>query len=271
MRILVTGAHGFLAAAVIADLSAAGHKVATLTRRGPTSSSPDWSVYAADLRDREQTARALAASRFDVVCHLAALTRVRESFDRPIDYWDANVTGTLNLLRAINDNAGLVLASTAAVYGTDVEGALDEGRPVRPGSPYAASKSAAEQIVAQTAESRGVGSTVLRCFNIAGAFAGVTDTDTSRAIPALLRVASGESEAFVINGDGTSRRDYTNVVDAARAFRLAVENCRLGHRTFNVGTGLGISLNDLVNTAQLTLGAPFRSAITRPGPSLSTS
>jgi UDP-glucose 4-epimerase len=252
MHILVTGAHGFLAQAVIAELDAAGHHVATLTRRPPTSTT--FPAYVTDLVDRDQTWRALDGSYFDVVCHLASLTKARESLERPLDYWDANVTGTLNLLRAINDDADLVLASTAAVYGSDAEGALDEDRPVRPGSPYAASKYAAEQIVAATAETRGVRSTVLRCFNIAGAVDGVTDSDTSRAIPALLRAAAGESDAFVINGDGTSLRDYTHVLDVARAFRLSTEHQGYGHHTYNVGTGTGVNLTQLVDSARDVTG-----------------
>ena len=252
MHVLVTGARGFLARAVIADLDAAGHQVATLTRSAPTSTR--FPAYATDLVDRGQTRRVLDGARFDVVCHLAALTKARQSLERPLDYWDANVTGTLNLLRAINDGAHLVLASTAAVYGSDADGALDEDRPVRPGSPYAASKFAAEQIVAATAETRGVRSTVLRCFNIAGAADGVTDTDTTRAIPALLRAAAGESDAFVINGDGRSLRDYTHVLDVARAFRLAVEDQCVGRRTYNVGTGTGVSLSQLVDIARSVTG-----------------
>lgn len=248
MDVLVTGAHGFLARAVIAELDGAGHQVATLTRRPPNSTA--FPAYVTDLVDRDQTRRVLDGTRFDVVCHLAALTKARESVERPLDYWDANVTGTLNLLRAINHDADLVLASTAAVYGSDAEGALDEDRPVRPGSPYAASKYAAEQIITATAQTRGVRSTVLRCFNIAGAVDGATDTDTTRAIPALLRAAAGESDAFVINGDGTTLRDYTHVLDVALAFRLAVEGQSRGHHTYNVGTGTGVSLTQLVDTAR---------------------
>ncbi len=252
MRILVTGAHGFLAQAVIGDLEEAGHQVATLTRRSADGLSR--SAYVADLRDRAQLERELDEAAFDVVCHLAALTKARESLDRPLDYWDANVTGTLNLLRAVNDDAAVVLASTAAVYGSDAEGTLDEDRPIRPGSPYAASKYAAEQIITATAEARGTQSTVMRCFNIAGAVDGITDTDTSRAIPALLRAAAGDSDAFVINGDGSSLRDYTHVLDVARAFRLAIENRRDGQCVFNVGTGTGLSLAELVETARAVTG-----------------
>lgn len=252
MDVLVTGAHGFVAQAVIAELDAAGHQVATLARRPPTSTA--FPAYMTDVVDRDQTRRVLDGTRFDVVCHLAALTKARESLERPLDYWDANVTGILNLLRAINENADLVLASTAAVYGSDAEGALGEDRPVRPGSPYAASKYAAEQIIAATAETHGVRSTVLRCFNVAGAVDGVTDTDTTREIPALLRAAAGESEAFIINGDGSTLRDYTHVLDVARAFQLAVEDQSAGHHTYNVGTGTGVSLTQLVDTAREVTG-----------------
>lgn len=214
----------------------------------------------ADLRDGAAVARAVGGG-FDGVCHLAAVTRVRDSAADPLGCFAVNVTGTLNLLHAL-DAAGsrpaLVFCSSAAVHGGS-EGRLDERAPVRPAGPYATSKLAAEQAIAAQAASGRLSAVTLRCFNVAGAAAGRGDTDPTRIIPRTLAVAAGRAEQVELNGDGGAVRDYAHVLDVAEAFRLALEaagppGC---HRLYTVGTGRGVSLGELVRTARAVTGRPI--------------
>lgn len=150
---LVTGGLSFIGYAVARALDAAGHDVTVLARAssrarplpGPVE------IVRADITDIGTLRSALDGRAFDGVCHLAALTRVRESFERPLEYFETNVGGTANLLRALADGgtspSAFVLASTGAVYGSHASGALTEDQPASPDTPYAASKRAAEQLV----------------------------------------------------------------------------------------------------------------------------
>jgi UDP-glucose 4-epimerase len=127
---------------------------------------------------------------------------------------------------------------------------------IRPTNPYGESKLAAERLIAWQAQTGRLKATVLRCFNIAGGFDGLRDPDTTRIIPKTLAVANGEFDHVTVNGDGSALGEYTHVLDVAEAFRLAVEvPCPddRPHRVYNVGTGLGISVADVIaHVRQLT-------------------
>jgi UDP-glucose 4-epimerase len=248
VRVLVTGGYGFLGRAVVDDLAGRGWDVVVLSRRAGEAGRESVRV---DLLSRNK-ASIVGALRVDAVVHLAALTSVRQSFADPLGYFEANVSGTANLLRGLGQRrVPIVFASTHAVYGSEYEGALSEELPVRPASPYAASKVAAEQLLAWQAKTGAIGSTVLRCFNIAGP----GDPDTSRIIPACLRAAAGEIEHVSVNGDGSAVRDFVHVADVAEAVRLALESTVLGqHRVFNVGTGEGASMAEVVAAAEKVTG-----------------
>jgi UDP-glucose 4-epimerase len=201
-----------------------------------------------------------AVAGVDAVCHLAALTRVRESFADPVTYFEHNVTGTVNLLRAMDAEHArtgralrLVLASTGAVYGAPARQPIPEEETPVPASPYGASKLAAESVAAYHARTGKIGSVTLRAFNISGAVNGRGDTDTSRIIPKALAVAAGHSPCLHVNGDGTALRDYLHVEDFGRACTLALEACEPGtSQTYNVG-GTAASVRDVITvTEQVT-------------------
>lgn len=249
MRVLVTGGSGFVGHAVVRALARAGHAVTVLSHSKQTH--PDAStVVRADLTERAELVSALAGQSFDGVCHLAALTRVRESFAEPLRYYAVNVGGTMNLLSALAANGStpaVVFVSTGAIYGGGAEGRLAETAPARPESPYAASKHAAETLLEYHAQTGAIGAAVLRCFSIAGALDGVGDPDETRILPKALRVAAGLAPAVRINGDGSAVREFTHVLDVADACRLALDAIRLGeHRLYNVGSDLAVSMGGLV-------------------------
>ncbi|MGW4767703.1 NAD-dependent epimerase/dehydratase family protein [Nocardia sp. NPDC004278] len=252
MRTLVTGVNGYLGSAVAATLCAAGHDVVGLVHRERSRVPEGIPIHSADLRDHDALGAALR--EVDLVCHLAGLTRVRESFAGPLDYFAVNVAGTVTLLRAMAA-AGvqrLVFASTASIYGTPERQPMSEDLMDDPPHPYAASKQAAESVIAAQAATGRLDATVLRLFNIAGG----PDPDDTRIVSRILAVAAGADATLNVNGDGTAVRDYLHRDDAARAFVAAATGLpRPGRcRRYNIGTGIGTSVNDLVAAAARVTG-----------------
>lgn len=257
MRVLVTGATGFVGRAVVRQLANAGHSVAGFAR---TPRSSRCELATGDILDRAALEDVVKGA--DAVCHLAALTLVRKSFEQPVRYFEVNVAGTLNLLDAMNaeaERAGrplrLVYASTWAVYGAPKTQPITEAQQPMPSSPYGASKFAAETVIGYQAALGTVNAVTLRAFNVAGAADGQGDTDSSRIIPRVLLAAAGKVDQVNVNGDGSAVRDFVHVCDLARAYAAALEIPEpTGHRVYNVGSGAGISVRDVIATAQKVTG-----------------
>lgn len=269
MRVLVTGAAGFVGQAVVRHLASAGYTPVALIHEAERSFPPGVEVRRADLRSPLEVASAVDG--IDGVCHLAAVTRARESFVEPVRYFQVNVGGTLTLLDVL-DRAKrpirLVFASTAAVYGVAEVQPTNEEQPIAPPTPYAASKYAAELAIAWQAQTGRLGAVTLRMFNAAGASGDVADGDLTRIVPKAIAVASGREEMLEINGDGTAVRDFVHVDDLADAFVLAVEAAEPGeHRVYNVGA-LGASVADVVDAVERASGKklPVRHLPPKPEP-----
>jgi UDP-glucose 4-epimerase len=254
---LVTGGLGYLGHAVTRRLVDTGHQPIVLTSRdGARSRVEGVPAFRADIRDREAMRRVVGNVQPDGACHLAALTRVRDSFESPLDYYDVNVGGTINLLTALADGPAVpvVFASTGAVYGL-CEGHIREDQPTLPTSPYGASKLAAEDLLRYHATSGSIGLVTLRCFNIGGAVDGVGDTDTTRIIPKAIAVAAGLADHLGINGDGKAVREFTHVGDVASALVTALEAAKPGVAgTYNIGSGVESTMLDIVNAVEKTSG-----------------
>ncbi len=263
MRVLVTGAFGFIGTAVTERLALAGHEVVALTHRAPDApvpASPVSQIIHADVHDVDGVRRAVRG--VDAVCHLAALARVRESFARPDEYWQVNAVGTENLVRALAAEAAtggrparFVHASTHAVYGVPPRGPISEDAPLSPSSPYGRSKVAAEESVATSvSDTHTLGAVCLRTFNVAGAAGGRTDMDQTRIIPQALAVAAGRVPALEVNGDGGAVRDFVHVADVASAYLLALAGCQPGTcAVYNVGA-TAASVLDVVTVAEQITG-----------------
>ena len=258
MRVLVTGASGFLGHAVVAALANRGHVVTALSRHSSDVPAKAHRHISADIRSADNLAEAVA--EVDAVCHLAAMARVRDSFTRPLDYWRTNVTGTMNVLEALTRASTpkrLVLSSTAAVYGTPERQPINEDQPPAPGNPYASTKLAADLAAQNVAETGAIGAISLRAFNIAGASGGHADPDRSRLIPKVVALQAGQENELVVNGDGSVVRDYVHVDDMAEAFVLALDACTPGRwRAYNIGGGRRTSIQDVVSATEAVTGRP---------------
>jgi UDP-glucose 4-epimerase len=257
MKVLVTGATGFVGYVVAEALAVAGHEVVGLTRSAralPSSVKP----VSADLLEVASVAGAFRAEQPDAVCHLAALARVRDSRTDPLGYWRMNVGGTLTLLEALSAQEGpgrLVTASTCAIYGEDVPQPITESQVPQPTNPYGSTKLAADRAIADVAATGAIGAVSLRAFNIAGGVGDHADPDTTRLIPKIVAVALGQAPELTVNGDGSVVRDYLHVSDMARAFVDALDACEPGSWTaYNVGSGNRSTIADVIAAAQDVLG-----------------
>jgi UDP-glucose 4-epimerase len=256
MRVLVTGASGFVGYAVATVLTQRGHDVIGLTR-SPTSPLPQQ----VERVHGDLSVQSLLAAVEDVdgVCHLAARTRVRESFTDPLGYWQTNVGGTLALLQAMTTTGArkLVLASTCVVYGDQTSQPINESAAAAPTNPYASSKLAADNAAMDLAGTGTIGAVSLRAFNIAGALPGHPDPDETRLIPRMMAVQRGTALELVVNGDGDAIRDFVHIADMAEAFALALDACEPGTaRVYNIGSGRPTRVRDVINMVEQVTGTP---------------
>jgi nucleoside-diphosphate-sugar epimerase len=254
VRVLVTGAGGYVGSAVVTALTAAGHEPVAMTHHDAHRLPSGVETRAADLRDPATLGPAVRG--VDAVCHLAGLTRARESWQRPLDYFAVNVGGTVELLRAMEaaDVAVMVFASTGAIYGTPEQQPMREELPDAAPHPYASSKVAAEAVLGWEARRRDLSVAALRLFNAAGR----SDPDLTRLVPRVLAAAAGESGPLGINGDGSVVRDYLHVDDAAEAFVAALNHQPPAGevRRYNIGSGTGASISDVLAAAERVFGRP---------------
>lgn len=261
MRLLVTGGAGYIGQHVVRALRAQGYDVLVLDdlSSGRRELLPDdVPLVVGSITDRASLDESVGSGVSGVV-HLAALKSVEESVGRPLEYFGTNVEGTRLLLEAMTRHGvrELVYSSTAAVYGEVVgDHPLDEEAATIPVNPYGESKLVGEWIARDLARASGISCVALRYFNVAGAGSPeLVDPGTHNLVPVLIRsVLQGvEPEVFgddYPTPDGTCIRDYVHVTDLADAHVAAVAAARRdrGWRVYNVGTGRGASVLEVVQT-----------------------
>jgi len=270
MKILVTGGAGYIGSVCTAALCRAGHEVVVVdnlsTGHAPAVPPPARLVQL-DLLDYQALAESFAKERFDAVMHFAASASVGESTAKPLKYWQNNVLGSYNLLRAaLSHGVGrFVFSSTCAVYGEPVRTPIDESHPRNPVNPYGRSKAAVEWMLEDAAGAHDLGVVILRYFNAAGAATdgslGEDHRPETHLIPLALQSAAGLRGPLRIFGtdwptpDGTCIRDFVHVEDLAQAHILALEACEAGRAVaFNVGTGKGHSVLEVVRAVERVTG-----------------
>jgi UDP-glucose 4-epimerase len=270
MKLLVTGGAGYVGSIVSRLLIDRGHEVVVfdnLERGHKQAVAPQARLIVGDLRDPGQVEAAFAGQSFDGVLHFAALSLVGESVQQPGLYWENNVTGTLHLLNAIvrHEVTRLVFSSTAATYGLPSETPVTEDAQTNPINPYGTSKLAVDMMIGDFCVAHELGAVSLRYFNVAGAngHIGEDHEPETHLIPNVLKVPLGKSERVAIFGtdyptpDGSAIRDYIHIDDLADAHVLALEHATPGkHQIFNLGTGTGFSVREIVAAVEAVTGKP---------------
>jgi len=281
MRVLVTGAAGYIGSVVTELLVRHGHFVVGLDnlQSGHRQAvHPAAKFLVADLASMPQLRAAFAGQPIDAVVHLAGEALISESMTDPQRFFQGNVRNGLNLLQVMLEFgvSRLVFSSTAAVYGEPRTVPIGEISATSPVNAYGCSKLMFEGILEWYRRAYGLRFVAFRYFNAAGATAdrGEDHPHETHLIPRLMRVALGREPFFMVYGsdydtpDGTCIRDYVHVLDLAEAHVLSLEAIDdLGGSIFNLGTGTGKSVLEVIDGVRRVTGkqVAVRVAARRPG------
>lgn len=278
-RVLVVGGAGFIGSHTCIELVQSGYEPVVVDtfdnsheeviERIESLCGRKLEVHRADVRDTD-VMRDILGSDIQSVIHFAALKAVGESVERPLAYYDLNVGGTVSLLKAMRSAgvATLVFSGSCSIFGDAEVIPITETSPIRPTNPYANTKAFCETVLSDTCNVvPDLSATSLRYFNPIGAHpSGQLGEDPvgtpSNLLPFAMQVAIGRREALNVFGDdyptpdGTCVRDYIHVVDVAAAHVRAIDTFHrsAGFRAFNLGTGQGTSVYDLVDRVRSISG-----------------
>ena len=271
MKLLVTGGAGYVGSHSIRALLNEGHEVVILDNlsTGHKCALQDCELISVDLRDETNLLRSLKGQGFAGVLHFAAKSLVGESKNHPAMYYQNNVGGTTNLVRAMQaaDIPRLVFSSTAAIFGNPNSDSIDEAHPKAPINVYGQTKLVVEQMLQAVCESSEFSATCLRYFNAAGANndanLGEWHEPETHLIPNALRAAAGTGNPLTLFGDdyptndGTCVRDYVHVDDLASAHVAAIEKMESSGKfdVFNLGNGNGYSVKEVIAACEKAVGA----------------
>ncbi len=294
MNILITGGAGYIGSHTVTELLKSEHNILVLDNFANSSvkslevvkqiTGQDIPFVEGDIRNRACLDQIFTEHKIDAVIHFAGLKAVGESVQKPLEYYDNNVSGSINLLEAMRD-AGVfkfVFSSSATVYGNPTEIPISENCPTgNPTNPYGMSKLMVERILDDLAQSDSRWSIArLRYFNPIGAhpsgLIGENPNGTpNNLMPFITQVAIGKLKELAVFGndyethDGTGVRDYIHVVDLAQGHLAALNylNNHLGCHTWNLGTGKGYSVLDMIKAFEKenNIKVPYQLAPRRPG------
>ena len=252
MKILVTGADGFIGSHVVETLVKSGHDVRAFVLYN-SFNSWGWldesdkairdsiDIFAGDIRDPHGVDK--AAEKQEVILNLAALIAIPYSYHSPDTYIDTNIKGTLNILQAARRHGvkRVVQTSTSEVYGTAQYIPIDEAHPLHPQSPYAATKVGADQLALSFHASFDVPVGILRPFNTYG------PRQSARAvIPTIISQLANKSKVKL--GSLSPTRDFSFVQDTANGFLAAAQSDAIVGQTINLGSGFEISIKETAET-----------------------
>ena len=270
--ILVTGGAGYIGSHACKALKHAGYIPVTFDNliTGWRDSVKFGPFERGDLLYKSEIDRVFEKYSPIAVMHFAALSQVGESMQRPEIYWENNVLGSLNLIQSAMDHAcmNFVFSSTCATYGEKDNIVLNENSEQHPINAYGASKRAVENMLSDCEKAHGLKHVIFRYFNVAGADpdaeVGEFHQPETHLIPLILDAIDGKRDALTIFGsdydtpDGTCIRDYVHVCDLVDAHVLGLNWLfeGRGSRVFNLGTGSGFSVREVVDYAKLVTNCP---------------
>ncbi len=280
MNILVTGGAGYIGSHTIIELDKAGHTSIVIDNFSNSSAESikrvekiidkDIKLYEGDVCDRTLLDKIFSENEINAVIHFAGLKSVGESVEKPLEYYRNNINSSLALCEAMHDHNinKLIFSSSATVYGTPDELPLKETSLVGTGitNPYGQTKHMIEQILHDVASANSDWSiTLLRYFNPIGAHESGTIGEDPQGIPNNLmpfvaQTAVGKREKVNVYGndydtpDGTGVRDYIHVVDLAAGHVAALNNIHQGVDIYNLGTGKGVSVLEMIKAFEIASG-----------------
>lgn len=248
-KVLVTGVTGFIGSHLALRLVNEGYDVYGITKPSVSKDMgnfqdflKDVKVLNCDISDYHAIYGAFRKADVDIVVHLAALSPVRDSFERPFSYAQTNAIGTMNIAHSMLDLPGskerrLIYASTAEVYGAQKVSPIKEDAPMNPTSPYAVTKVATDMYLRMMTRVYGLKATVMRCTNTYG-----RKLDASFFIEYLITNMLRGNKVYI--GAPNSIRDYMYVDDHVNAYVKVIEHPEVNGEAFNIGGGAGISNRD---------------------------
>ena len=272
MKILVTGGIGYIGSHTVVELLNNDYEVIIVDNlinskievidKIKKLTNKDFTFIKGDVCDYELMSNIFDNNKIDAVIHFAGLKAVGESVEKPLEYYANNVGSTINLIKVMQEHncKNIVFSSSATVYGTPKTVPIKEDFPLSTTNPYGTTKLINEWILSDVYKAdNGWKVTLLRYFNPIGAeksgLLGEDPKDTpNNLMPYIVRVAIGKLNHLNVFGndypthDGTGVRDYIHVVDLAKGHVKALENNAQGLFIYNLGTGKGYSVLDLVNT-----------------------
>jgi UDP-glucose 4-epimerase len=283
--VLVTGGAGYVGSHVARELLGRGDQVVILdlapVAPRALAMHPGMQYVSGDIRDGDLIGEIFATTTIDAVIHLAALKSVAESMRDPGAYFETNVGGSLALLQAMSRSGvkTMVFSSTCGVYGEPDRLPVDEECSLQPASPYGESKLLVERMLPWFDQLAGIRYASLRYFNAAGASddgqLGERWQGAVNLIPIVIEATLGRGPAVQILGtdyptkDGTPIRDYIHVLDLADAHLRALDHLREGASSavLNVGTGVGSSVQEVIDATASIAGRPVPTIVAarRPG------
>ncbi|MFD6210707.1 UDP-glucose 4-epimerase GalE [Peribacillus sp. NPDC060253] len=293
MTILVTGGAGYIGSHAAVELLKSGYNIVIMDNLSNSNfesinrirelTSKEFPFYKCDLLDRDELVTIFKNHDIEAVLHFAGLKAVGESVEIPLKYYHNNITGTINLceIMAKHDVKKLVFSSSATVYGNPDRVPIDESFPVSATNPYGRTKLMVEEILRDLQVSDPTWKiALLRYFNPIGAHKSGRIGENPNGIPNNLmpyitQVAIGKREKLSVFGndyethDGTGVRDFIHVIDLVKGHLKALQylDSNEGVETFNLGTGTGYSVLDLINTFSLVnkKEIPYQFMERRPG------
>ena len=292
-NILLTGGIGFIGSHTLVELLNRGYRVAVVDNLSNASeitadrvreiTGRDFLFYRADIRDRAAMEKIFSENDFDAVIHFAGLKAVGESCEKPLEYYDNNIYGTLVLLETMRAHGvkQMIFSSSATVYGTpEVLPLTETCKTGGTTNPYGTTKYQIETILTDLWRADPTWNiALLRYFNPVGAHKSGRIGEDPKGIPNNLmpyvaQVASGKLQKIRVFGndyptpDGTGVRDYIHVVDLARGHIAAIERLtEPGVHIYNLGTGIGYSVLDMIHAFEKACGKelPYEICARRPG------
>lgn len=276
--ILVCGGAGYIGSHMVRRLLEEGRETAILDNlsTGHRQSIPEGiPFYEGDIRDRDFLDRVFQENKIEAVIHFCANSLVGESMVDPLKYYNNNLGGAISLSEAMV-NAGvpyIIFSSTAATYGEPETLPITENTPTKPTNTYGETKLAMEKLFQWVSQAHNLKYVALRYFNVAGAYStgeiGEDHSPETHLIPLLLEVPRGKRKEAAIFGtdydtpDGTCIRDYIHVMDIVEGHLKALDYLTQGNPSniFNLGTGKGFSVKEIIETARRVTGHPLPAVV----------